>query len=55
MDEPGLMVSRSWRWLRTRIVALLDVPPTVDPAGRIVHATRIGLALDPPKEVRGGA
>lgn len=42
------MRNRSWRWLQTRIMGLLDVPPTVTPDGRIVHGTRIGLALDPP-------
>ncbi|WP_433426355.1 hypothetical protein ACQP1V_42735 (plasmid) [Microtetraspora malaysiensis] len=35
LDEPGLMRSRSWRWLRTRLFGLL----TCD--------SRIARALDP--------
>lgn len=48
------MTSRTWRWLRVRIVELFSVPPNVDPHGRVIHATRIGLALEPPKEARDG-
>jgi len=43
-----LCLSRSWRWLRTRIVGLLSIPPAVAPDGTPIPATRIGLALNPP-------
>jgi hypothetical protein len=41
---------RTWRWLRLRILALLDVPPNVTPDGQALHATRLGWALFPPKQ-----
>lgn len=37
---PDALTTRSWRWLRARILGLLD--PTV------VHRTRLGYALYPP-------
>jgi hypothetical protein len=41
------MTSRSWRWLRVRILGLLTVPVSFDAAGRIVYATRLQEALAP--------
>jgi hypothetical protein len=46
--DSGVLRQRTWRWLRVRIVGLLDVPPTVAPDGSAFPATRIGLALRPP-------
>lgn len=48
------MRARSWRWLRTRVSALLDAPPQWVAYGEFgsrlapVPTTRIGLALNPP-------
>lgn len=46
------MRTRTWRWLKTRIVGLLSAAPTllIDPYGRVhrVPATRLALALEPP-------
>lgn len=42
-------MDRSWRWLRLRILALLEIPPNVAPDGTAFPATRLGLALRPPK------
>lgn len=46
---------RSWRWLRTRIIGLLDVPPAyltvpTDEGMKLVPVpqTRLGYALNPP-------
>lgn len=39
---------RTWRWLRTRIVGLLTVPPIVAPDGTPIPQTRVGWALNPP-------
>lgn len=44
------MESRSWHWLRTRILGLLTAVPTVLPDGRAIHPTRLGLALFPPTD-----
>lgn len=53
VEDHQLLRARTWRWLRTRVVQLLSVPPTLVPLpdGRTitVPATRVGLALDPPK------
>jgi len=55
VDDEALMKARSWRWLRTRISALLDTPPQHvsygEFGGRLaaVPITRIGYALNPPK------
>ena len=58
LDEPGLMQSRSWRWLKRRIEQLLTRPPSIviGPNGKslTIHGTRLALALDPPKSVDGG-
>ncbi|RLV56087.1 hypothetical protein D9V41_09235 [Aeromicrobium phragmitis] len=54
VDDRGLMRARSWRWLRTRIHALLDRPPQIAPNGAVVHSTRLGLILNPPKEPKEG-
>lgn len=43
------MAARSWRWLRTRIIALLDLPPSVTSDGQEIQASRLGYALYPPK------
>lgn len=52
LDQPGIRHRRSWRWLKTRILGLLEVPPVIvfDPAGGVhyVPQSRLGLALDPP-------
>lgn len=43
-----MLASRSWRWLRVRIMQLLTIPPTA--YGRVsMPASRLGLALYPPK------
>lgn len=47
--DNGILARRSWRWLRTRILALLDVPPHISPNGQVIPATRLGLALRPPE------
>lgn len=40
------MTSRSWRWLQTRIVGLLDRPiVTYDAAGDPLYPTRLQRAL----------
>ncbi|GIE29958.1 hypothetical protein Ait01nite_030030 [Actinoplanes italicus] len=39
VEDPGLMASRSWRWLQTRIVGLLSMPKS-----------RLSLAMKPPPE-----
>lgn len=36
------MQARSWRWLATRIVGLLDRPVTYTAAGAAVYRTRLG-------------
>lgn len=54
VDDKALMKARSWRWLRTRVSALLDTPPTFVTYGEMgsrmtpVPTTRLGLALNPP-------
>lgn len=45
--DQALMQSRTWHWLRIRIMGLLDLPPTWMPDGRPVSATRFGLAVVP--------
>jgi len=58
-DDAELMRSRSWRWLRSRVLSLLDRPPTLLPVKfpargktitRIVSvpSTRIGHVINPP-------
>jgi len=42
------MRSRSWRWLRTRIIGLLSAPPTVTPDGQLIEGTRLACVLYPP-------
>lgn len=49
------MTARSWRWLRIRIIGLLEQPASVVAyqVGDVmklaqIPATRIGLALNPP-------
>lgn len=53
VEDAQLLAARPWRWLRVRVVQLLSIPPSVvvRPDGKsfTVPATRIGLALDPPK------
>lgn len=50
------MSARSWRWLLTRIIGLLEQPALWVPyqSGEVtkfllVPSTRVGLALNPPK------
>lgn len=47
VGDQALMGARSWHWLRLRIQALLDLPPTWTPDGRPVAATRLGLVVMP--------
>ena len=53
--DKTLMRARSWRWLRNRISALLEVPPDFivygESGSRIAQAprTRLGFALNPPR------
>lgn len=56
VDDAALMGGRSWRWLRTRVLSLLDRPPTfvAYKAGKgtrlaAVPSTRLGYALAPPE------
>ena len=55
VEDRQLLRARTWRWLRMRVVELLSLPPTVVPfpdgATVTVPATRIGLALEPPKRI----
>lgn len=52
--DKTLMRARSWRWLRNRIAALLEVPPDFivygEAGSRIAQSprTRLGFALNPP-------
>jgi hypothetical protein len=47
------MAARSWRWLRCRVLALLDVPTGQDATGHPIFATRLQSALyQPPAEMR---
>ena len=51
MEDAKLLAHRTWRWLRIRILSLLDVPPAIVIAGDkvlTVPQTRIGYTLDPP-------
>jgi len=43
----GILRARSWRWLQVRIIGLIGKPPTFHPDGRVIAATRLGLALHP--------
>lgn len=47
------MQTRSWRWLRIRVEQLLTVPPHAY-GTTSMPATRLGLALFPPKKTGGG-
>lgn len=47
VGDDRLMRERSWRWLRTRILGLLDTPASVDVTGRLRFATRLQEALAP--------
>ena len=54
VDDKTLMRARSWRWLRLRVAALLEVPPdfiVYGEGGRIATSprTRLGFALNPPR------
>lgn len=44
------MRTRTWHWLRTRILALLDLPPAWRPDGAPVQVTRLGHDLYPPPD-----
>lgn len=45
------MTSRSWRWLRTRILSLVDRPMAFEPwTGAPVYANRLQRALFPAPE-----
>jgi hypothetical protein len=53
--ESPIMRRRTWRWLRIRILALMDRPPTfIEVSSKdgkrlvVVPSTRLGYALDPP-------
>ncbi|HET6914501.1 MAG TPA: hypothetical protein VFH56_00275, partial [Acidimicrobiales bacterium] len=56
-DDDALMTERSWRWLHSRVLSLLDRPsqfvfyPTPDGGTKAseVPSTRVGRALRPPK------
>lgn len=48
LEEPGLLTSRSWRWLRVRVEQLLTVPPQAF-GSAVMQQTRIGYKLHPPK------
>lgn len=52
VDDNALMTARTWRWLRTRILGLIDHPVHLDPFGQPVWATRLQEALNPPAETR---
>jgi hypothetical protein len=58
VGDAKLMRRRSYRWLKVRILGLLDLPPAITylPDGRFLHIpqTRLGYALDPPTP-EGGA
>lgn len=47
LEEPGLLESRSWRWLRIRVEQLFSVPPAAF-GSEAIPQTRIGLRLTPP-------
>lgn len=53
--DDALLEHRSWRWLRARVLGLLDVPPEVVTYGEmgslmaLSPRTRVGYALNPPK------
>jgi hypothetical protein len=56
VDDSALMAARPWRWLRSRVLSLLDRPDAIVPyqmgeAQKIaaVPSTRVGRALRPPK------
>lgn len=55
VDDDALMSARSWRWLRSRVLSLLDRSPSllihqVGQSARlvVVPSTRLGYALNPP-------
>lgn len=55
VDDDHLMGARSWRWLRARVLSLLDRPATfvaVNAGDSVrltaVPSTRLGCALYPP-------
>jgi hypothetical protein len=55
VDDKALMQSRSWRWLRARVLSLLDRPPAfmsfqINGNPRLVQvpSTRLGYVLNPP-------
>jgi hypothetical protein len=41
VGDRELMSDRSWRWLRTRILGLIDSPVSVDSAGNPVFSNRV--------------
>lgn len=56
VDDGALMGARSWRWLRARVLSLLDRPDVFVPYQlgdaqkfAAVPSTRVGRALNPPK------
>lgn len=50
VEDDDLLTRRSWRWLCNRITGLIDRPPTITPTGHVLASTRLGLALNPPRE-----
>lgn len=55
VEDIPMMQRRTWRWLRTRIMGLLDVPPVFLQVYvgekswlEVIPQTRIGYALYPP-------
>lgn len=55
VDDDELMAARTWRWLRARVLSLLDKPATFVPINTgesvrlvAVPTTRLGCALYPP-------
>lgn len=41
------MARRSWRWLRVRIVGLLDVTPAIGPDGQHMAGSRVARHFQP--------
>jgi hypothetical protein len=55
MGDLVTLRQRTYRWLKVRILGLLDVPPAIVylPDGRFIEVpqTRLGLALEPPHPI----
>lgn len=53
--DVGDLQGRSWRWLRERILGLIDRPFSFDSFGQPVYANRLQQALYAPLVARGQA